>query len=698
MKRILFAVIAIVAFCSGVHAFSQNANPPIYTEVIPTSSGLSYDPARDARETFRAPNGETVEALVKGPIGEGTYTRPMRADETPDTYFPAVLAEAVAAGDHHLVIPHGVYAFRGPELCTDLQSAACNLSTSCSVNQYWNCSPHWTIGQYPQEPVKTPDSVTDLDIDFSGSELDFSAPVIGLWILETQRLRLRNVTIDWPDLPIASLGTIVADPDNPGHNALVLDEKYPVTDRYHSGPVQIQAVDIWDESKSNQPGTFDPKANNSFEVYFIFGGAPQPTYVGRTSAGSKTFSCKSCSFQNISANQGSTCSFFYGCANFDIFSPGTRVIVRHYTYNGFAMLVNWSNDVTFDNVKLRTGPGIGISVANNGGYRGFQLVNSEVLRGPGRIIATASDAVDISQKADIIVKGNDIGFQGDDSLSIYPTTTTVTGVSGTDVQVAGICDPDPMDSPVKGDFLAFYDTNYVYKGRARVVAQSGSACASTLSVTLDHAIVGLATNDNILDLTQQASARFVVRDNVMHQCRCHGVLVDGVYGSIDHNLMYGNTQGPIQTAGGNGFGPGPTNLAIRANEMALSGQSTSYTGAVFMDAQDSNGNFLASPSFQKIAIEDNLIADVPGPAIVAASTRYFTLARNSIIDSNQASSPWSLIPDLPATDSILIYRSSYGTVCGNELPGSTTGPSGTDSTDKSVLVDSYCGRGADSVE
>jgi hypothetical protein len=505
VKRTTLSLCAIALFCSGISAFCQDENPTIYSEVIPTISGAagSFNPERDAREFFQAPNGKTVEAVVKGPIGEGTYTRPMRAGETPDTYFPAVVEEAIAANDHHLVIPHGTYHFKGPQLCTDLASSACTQPTSCNVNQYWNCDPHWTIGQYPSEITTTP-TLKDLDIDFSGSELDFAAPVIGLWIVQSQRLRLRNVIIDWPDLPIASLGTIVADPDNPGHNALVLDANYPAYDRYQGGPVQIQAVDPWDESPGNSPGTFALNSNNNFEVYFIFGNAPQPTYVGKTSAGGKTFSCKTCNFQNSASDP--TCSFFLGCANFDLFPPGARVIVRHYTYNAMAVLVNFSSDVTFDNVKLRTSPGLGFSISSTGGYRGFQLVNSEVLRGPGRIISTASDAVDITAKADIIVKGNNIGYQGDDSLSIYPTSTTVTAVNGKQVGVAGACDADPLDSPVTGDVLAFFDGNFVYKGRAQVVAAQGSACGSNLSLMLNHAIAGLVTNDNVLDLTQQAAA------------------------------------------------------------------------------------------------------------------------------------------------------------------------------------------------
>lgn len=279
MPRLLASFFLLGLFGSTLCASSQ-ANPPIYSEIIPTSSGLPYNPAKDVRESFVAPNGKTVEVLVKGPIGSGTYSRPIRPGETPDDYFPAVVAEAENAGAHHLVIPKGVYEFHGPKLCTDLKSAACNQPTSCNVNQYWNCAPHWTIGQYPTGQVTIPTSISDLDIDFSGSELDFKAPVIGIWILEAQRLQFRNLFIDWPELPIASPGTIVQDPLNPGHNALVLDNEYPVMDKYQGGPVAIQAVDPW-EGRLDPPGTFGAKSNNNFEEYFIFGNARSQGMSGK---------------------------------------------------------------------------------------------------------------------------------------------------------------------------------------------------------------------------------------------------------------------------------------------------------------------------------------------------------------------------------------------------------------------------------
>jgi hypothetical protein len=671
----------------------QDANPPIYSEIIPTSSGLAYNPATDIRRSFEAPNGKTVEVLVKGPIGSGIYTRVMRPGERPDEYFPAVVEEALKAKAHHLVIPKGVYTFRGPVLCTDLQSAACKLSTSCNVNQYWNCQPHWVIGQYPQGQVMVPDSVSDLDIDFSGSELDFSAPIIGIWILEAQRLRLRNFTVDWPTLPIASVGTVARDPDNPGHNALVLDPEYPVHDKYQGGPVQIQAVDVWDDSKKigEAPGVFDAAANNDFETYFIFG-ATQPTYVGKTSAGAHTFSCMSCNFQNSASD--TACSMFEGCANFDLFSPGTRVIVRHYTYNGFAFLVNWSNDIDFENVKLRTGPGAGFSVSNNGGHRGFRIADSEIKRGPGRLISTAADAIDISMKSDILVEDNDVGYQGDDSLSIYPTTASITAVHGSEISVQGVCDPDPMDSPVTGDTLAFFDQNFVYMATARVVASSGSDCG-TLTLKLDHAVAGLNAADNLLDLTQQASARYMVRENTMHECRCHGVLVDAPYGEIDHNIFHRNSAGAVQLDGGWGQGPAATNLSLTNNAVSDPGQWAQIYGAISMVAPAADGGVLNAPVFEKITIENNSIENAPGPAIVATSAHHFAIVLNWIYNSNQTQTSPGNFGTLSTLNSILVYQSSNGTVCDPYRAGRTTGPIGIDPTDIDVTVESNCALYAD---
>ena len=671
------ALLLLPAGSVGAADVGATDSAPIYTEIIPTTSGLPVDPAHDVLRHFKAPDGREVEVLVKGPVGRGTYSRAMRPDETPDAYFPAVVAEVVSAHVHHLVIPKAVYRFRGPAAGGD-----------CTAAQYWNCAPHWTIGTYPQGQTSVPNSVVDLDIDLSGSELDFTAPAIGIWILEAERLRLRNFTIDWPTLPIASLGTIVPDPANPEHNALVIDDQYGIDDPFTGTKALIQAVDIWDDARGDRaPGTFDAKSINNFETYFIFGSAPQPKYLGRTAAGGKTYSCITCNFRN--SVDDPSCNFFQGCANFDGFARDTRVIARHYTYNGFAVLVNWSRDVDLEDVWLRTGPGMGISVGNDGGFRGFRLAHSAIERGPGRLISTASDAISLGLQADVIIENNEVGHQGDDGVNLHPTLGGIATVDAAGLAVPGTCSPDTMDNPIVGDALAFFDPNLVYLATRRVTALSGTDCG-TLHLALDSPVPGLTAADSFLDLNQQASARYVIRDNLFHENRGHGVLASAPYGLIDQNLFWANTMGTIALPGGAGNTPGATNLVLTGNIMVSPGLGAQDFGAISMTAFDPDGNVLDTPVFQKIVLTDNVASRSPGPALIMTSTRSFSIAGLTITDANELRNTPISYGAVSTNDSLVIDQSSSGSLCGIVRYGAASGPFGIDPSVHGVRQRSNC--------
>jgi hypothetical protein len=282
-----------------------------------------------------------------------------------------------------------------------------------------------------------------------------------------------------------------------------------------------------------------------------------------------------------------------------------------------------------------------------------------------------------------------VGYQGDDSVNIHSVTASITSVDGAQIGVAGPCDPDPMDAPIQGDELAFFDENFVYKDTARVVASNGNVCG-TLSLTLDHAIAGLDTSSNLLDLTQQPSARFMVHDNYFHECRCHGVWVNAPYGSIDHNTFFANSVGAIGFAGGAGAGPGATNLAITRNFMNHPGQATQYSGTLSLIAPTADGNIVTSPVFEKIQIADNVITNSPGPAAIFTSTRDFSFERNVIFNANQVRSAPTDYGRLSTLDSVLVYESSDGLICGTQRVGQTTGAIGNDPTNRGVLVHHNC--------
>jgi hypothetical protein len=530
---------------------------------IATSAGLAYDASLDSTTSFTAPGGQAIIVLVKGPTGITADTqcpsaqcyvmRAINPGETADTYFPTAVAAAVSANAHKLVIPKSTYTFEGPTVSAD----ATDPST-CNEQYYWNCGAHWTLGTYPGGPLVTPDSLTDLDIDFSGSTLNFTGPTTGIYIVNAARIKLENVTLDWPKLQIASLGTIVADPTNPGHQALVLDDAYPATDALTGAPVRIQAVDVWDDSTDPAvaPGRFDLSAGNLHETYFIFGNAPEPTFVGSTAAGPQTFSCSSCNF--VDGPTDPNCSMFQGCANFDQFAAGTRVIVRHYTYNGFVVSMNWSNDVDLENVHILTGPGMGIAVGEASGFRGFRVADSSIKRAPGRLISTASDGINVTQFAgDVIIENNEIAYQGDDAVNVSPTSQSVVVNSVGHLGVTGSCQPQARDLALPGDALAFFDAAENYLGQANAAAANPLPCSGTSFMTLtlgcDAAAActtmldALTSSASFVDLTQQPVARYVVRDNYFHENRGHGTLANAPFGAVTGNTYYYNSSGTVVT-------------------------------------------------------------------------------------------------------------------------------------------------------
>src|ERR1700733_8165010 len=357
---------ALVALClmSGLaQAQSNPINPPylnpIYSEVIPTSAGLPYNPDTDTQETFTAPNGKTVTVLVKGPQGTGTFTAPPLgtngAPAVPDDYFPWAINAAVAAGDHRLVIPKDNYNFHGPKMIMGDKAGP----SDCAVQQNTNCASTLLIGP----------GLQDLEIDGSGATLNFNAPATAISIVNATRVRLKNFIINWPWTPVAALGTIRPDPFNPGHNALVINPDYNVTAVNPAftmnGYPSIQAVDLWDGGNTvENPGHFDNTAayTEAAEVYFIFN-VPQPTYVGNTAAGEQTYSCRSCGF--VDSKNPADCNYTNGCANFDYYALGTQVIVRYYVYNGLAFYVSYSDDIDLDNITILSSPGMAINVNAN---------------------------------------------------------------------------------------------------------------------------------------------------------------------------------------------------------------------------------------------------------------------------------------------------------------------------------------------
>jgi hypothetical protein len=533
-----------------------------YAELVTTAP--TADPALGARvERFTAPSGKPVTVAILTPKVDSNYVvPPIQSGKDPAVYF----AEAISqAGAHKTVVfpKDGIY----------------NFTAGCPAG-----------GAY----LKL-NSPTDVVIDGNGSVLNFSTPCAGVALVRPVRVVLKNFTIDWPTLQIASLGTIIASGSaEPRRNTydLQIDREY-VTGTM---PQSYKSINSWD-AEHNYWSLRYPDHEVGYKPR-------QPLSASGEARGVQSWGAR--------------------------FAPGERVLIRHYTTEGDAIDIIHGQDVTFDNLTIYSSPGFGIAVL--WGSSGFAISNCHITRAAGRLISTAADALHIANHVgDVLVENNTFAYQGDDGLNINTTTFPVVKGGTNEVPVwsnhAYIREGDPV--------ALFNSEMKAEDGQWRIVAITPSPADQANKLTLDHAIPSSDKGGYLVDLNF-SGARFVVRNNQLLHNRARGALLQTSYGLVEGNTFIGQTMYALYLTMYPPEGPGAQDVVIANNKISDTGVNGG-PGAVILSRQAMVYSTLAHnpPVHQNIIFKDNLISDVPGPAFYISSANNVVLYGNTLRNTNQ---------------------------------------------------------------
>ena len=368
----------------------------------------------------------------------------------------------------------------------------------------------------------------------------------------------------------------------------------------------------------------------------------------------------------------------FASPSFSQFADGDEVLVRHYVYEGHAIVVNaGASDIAFEDITIYSAPGMGWVVST--AERGFRFTRCRIERrasDPLRLISTAADGIHIyNTLGDIIIEDNDFSGHGDDSVNIYTLYLRVVQISGSNRLT--IHYPNNVNLVKPGDELRFVKAADLSEyARARITAIDGGN-ASPYTVTLDRNLpASLGIGDLVANVTR-SSGTFVVRNNRFHNHYAHGILIQAPDGLVENNQLSNITMmGMHITSDSNYFfsGAGARNLLVRGNTLRRVGYGSSeiYAGGRHMGAisivGDTATGIAAAPVHQRISIEDNHIEDVPGLAVLVASADGVAVRNNAIVRSNQV--PFAALRtgvniDAAARGSIMITRASNVTVAGN---------------------------------
>ncbi len=515
-------------------------------------------------DRFVAPNGKPVAVSIVPPNLDGAFqASPMRPGQDAVTYFQSVIAQA---GPHKtIVLPKGgIYDFTG---------AGCRTGGA-----------HLKLND-----------VTDVVIDGNGSRFNFTAPCAGLTLINPTRVVLKNVTIDWPKLQIAALGTIVSSVATaPRRNTydLQLDQAYvgPAT------PPAYKAIHAWDVDHgywSLQHPEHDQGYNPS-----------QPLSASGAARGVQSWAVR--------------------------FAPGERVLVRHYTTEGDAIDILHGRDVALENVTIYSSPGFGVAVLQ--GSSGFAISHSKITRAPGRLISTAADAVHIDNMAgDVLIEDNTFAYQGDDGLNLNATLFLVATTGASEITIR-----DPHAGVMKaGDAVALFNAveRFDEGGPTKIVAITPDA-GGALKLTLDRPIPATDQGGYLVDLNY-AGARYIVRNNQFLHNRARGALLQTPYGLVSGNTFTGQTMYALFLTVFPIEGPGAQNVLIVDNDVSATGVGGGLSAVILSRERNAYGPPGRNPPVhQNIIFADNRIRDVPGPAFYISSANNVVLYRNSLQNAN----------------------------------------------------------------
>ena len=623
MLKLSTRALGILLLATTAHADPTEPLQSLYPEFLKTGITPAYwqfespiSPALyeadhgDFLSEFTSPSGKRVRLVVKAPVTTAQYdVPPIGKGQTAYDYLNEALYDASGSPRTatYIKFPKSTYNIEFP------------LNSYCSLNYV-----HWQL----------PSGASDLIIDGQGSTVNFSDFCLGLNLPNVDRVTFKNFTFSWPDLQIATVGTIIAVGGN-GNTGYTYDVR--IAPEYTARlPRILAAINTWDSAHKHWD-TADT-SNVSYGDGFSTGSGVALS-CEETAAQQKISGCTA---------RGITS---YGV----LFKVGQSVLLRHYDY---ASAISASgNDVTFDRIILQNLIGFGFGYSQG---RGLRIAHCVLARMAGQPIAAGGNVSLIvpGVSGDIVFDDDSFGYSGDDPfdmnsplirftpIPVRNNTNTTNNVS-TPMNTFTFNGSNPSDQlqwPAafgvqNGDTIALFDNAMAFDGVAKAVSVTTAANSNTSVLTLDHAVSPDLRRAGFIaaDLTTSGGARYLIRDSTFLYTSARALLLQTPFGWVTNNHFAGQTQREVYVLASQfwGEGPGAQELIINHNTFDGSGphqqgffaldvmaESTDFFSGQFPNVQNEvSGTNSAAPAInQNIVVADNIFTSDRAVPIVNLSS------------------------------------------------------------------------------
>lgn len=538
------------------------------------SPALANSRSHDLKAEWKGPDGKTVTLVVRQPVFINNRKRillrppPSSVDARP--LIESALQRLRAENANTLSLAPGDYHF---------------LTTEPKFRSHLRL-----------------EELSDFILEGNGARLIFHNEAHGLWIQQSQRIRIEKLTLDYA-IRTTSIGQIV---ERDGRKVLVIDKAYPVEAR--DGIAQI--AELRPDAMSFVIG--------GGRVIFIPKDGVRAAFVGDQT---------------------------YESPRFSRLAVGSRYMVLHHYYGPQAVKIDGhrtskqTEDITLAELKVHASPGMGITTT--GLRRGLAVVDSQfVAAEEGLNPGTVSwDAVNVhSGGGDILIRGNRFELVMDDAINLYSPIHTIRAL---DISSRRVVLAISSRFIAESDTLAFFANDGGFQGTAKVIAPPVAAPNNEFIFTLDQLPPGTGMQ-SVVRAVELITRRFKVADNVIENISGHAILTQIPHGLISNNTVRNINRNAIRLLSDIGTwneGVGAFNVAVRGNTIVNPGVDPvlDFPWAVITAYSGASGRVM-SPHFynRDLEISDNRIENYLQGCISVISSLNVVVRRNTCLQHPKA--------------------------------------------------------------
>ena len=488
--------------------------------------------------------------------------------------------------------------------------------------------------QAPDDIYMPIHNISDLTIEGRGSQLIFHTPVAYWDLLDSQRIHLKDLILDWAweDAPLATVGVV----RHVAEDGSYLDVVFPGVPSIPQD-MEIRIVGPFDAHRYTPGCTggieFRPYVDDHIHLSGDAKSDEEMQHLVRELSNILLPKMEKLE-ENVlriytSRPQWAAAHFKVSqCYNF-----------RHFEYDGVAVRTCRSSHITLDRITIYGCPGHGFLSSGGVHHLHFDHCKIQPRPGTGRSVSISVDCLHVgNSQGQFIIEDCDFSGAGDDCINLHDNSSM--GVRRLDDHtLKALRVAESALQFEKGSLIELRNPDLSPTGYSSVIEELSyqpeeRTCVMRLADPLPQEL----DEESVVFNRTFHTDYYIIRNCRFTNNRARGALLQGSHGLVENNL-FENIQGAaiqIETGCESRWseGQGVTDLLIRNNVIRHCDLNAWQMAVIYMGVYMPGGR-TEYPVFNDIEVCENTIVDCPRLAGFFSSCKNVQVHHNAIINGGQ---------------------------------------------------------------